>query len=325
MLFRRSGTTTASTGRTSTSSSSGRRGTTRAGVTRSSRGRTPCPRPQRARGAALEHGQAVPDNARAGDVPTTFLEPEEDFVAPDTPFVVKPSVGAGSIEAAGYEAGDDRARDHVRRLHAAGKTVMVQPFSRRSTTPRDRTPLPRRRVLARGSKAAMLPRGGDPGEGLFVEEQISVAEPSAGELDLAQRALGRGSLRARGPPVCPRRPPSGPGHSWRSSSPSRRSTSATQRGPPNASPTPSRLRAGGVRRKAGRALRRCSPVHGFDPPIPRVGRRRNLGNLRPWSRSPIPGAEQIRSLRVLVTDRCNCRCQLLHACGGPRGFRARRP
>ena len=35
----------------------------------------------------------------------------------------------------------------------------------------------------------MLPLGGDPGEGLFVEEQISAAEPSADELDLAQRAL----------------------------------------------------------------------------------------------------------------------------------------
>ena len=35
---------------------------------------------------------------RIATVPTTFLEPEEDFVAPDTPFVAKPSVGAGSIE-----------------------------------------------------------------------------------------------------------------------------------------------------------------------------------------------------------------------------------
>ena len=38
-------------------------------------------------------------------------------------------------------------------------------------------------------KAAMLPRGGDPGEGLYVEERISAAEPSADELALAERAL----------------------------------------------------------------------------------------------------------------------------------------
>ena len=123
-------------------------------------------------------------------IPTTFLEPEEDFVAPDTPFVVKPSVGAGSIEAARYDAGDERARDHVRRLHAAGKTVMVQPFLE-AVDHADEIAL----HFLGGEfshavrKAAMLPRGGDPGEGLFVEEQISAAEPSAGELDLAQRAL----------------------------------------------------------------------------------------------------------------------------------------
>jgi len=35
----------------------------------------------------------------------------------------------------------------------------------------------------------MLPLGGDPGEGLFVEEQIGAAEPSASELNLAQRAV----------------------------------------------------------------------------------------------------------------------------------------
>jgi hypothetical protein len=35
----------------------------------------------------------------------------------------------------------------------------------------------------------MLPRGGDPGEGLFVEEGISAAEPSADELELAEQAL----------------------------------------------------------------------------------------------------------------------------------------
>jgi hypothetical protein len=35
----------------------------------------------------------------------------------------------------------------------------------------------------------MLPRGGDPGEGLFVEERISAVEPSTDELELAEQAL----------------------------------------------------------------------------------------------------------------------------------------
>ncbi len=61
-------------------------------------------------------------------VPTSFVAPDEPFAPPAAAFVVKPSVGAGSIGAARYDAGDERAREHVDRLHAAGKTVLVQPY-----------------------------------------------------------------------------------------------------------------------------------------------------------------------------------------------------
>jgi glutathione synthase/RimK-type ligase-like ATP-grasp enzyme len=123
-------------------------------------------------------------------IPTTFLEPGNDFVAPDAPFVVKPSVGAGSIGVARYDAGDERARDHVGRLRAAGKMVMVQPFLEAV----DHAGEIALHFLGGGfshavRKAAMLPRGADPGEGLFVEERISPAEPSADELELAEEAL----------------------------------------------------------------------------------------------------------------------------------------
>jgi glutathione synthase/RimK-type ligase-like ATP-grasp enzyme len=121
---------------------------------------------------------------------TDFLEPGDPFAAPDAPFVVKPSIGAGSIGAARYDAGDARAHDHVRRLHAAGKTVMVQPFLEAV----DHAGEVALHYLGGAfshavRKAAMLPRGGDPGEGLFVEERISAAEPSAEELELAEQAL----------------------------------------------------------------------------------------------------------------------------------------
>jgi glutathione synthase/RimK-type ligase-like ATP-grasp enzyme len=123
-------------------------------------------------------------------IATTFLEPGNDFVAPHVPFVVKPSVGAGSIEAARYDAGDERARDHVGRLHAARKTVMVQPFLEAVDYAGE---IALHFLGGEFShavrKAAMLPRGGDPGEGLFVEERISAAEPSADELELAQQAV----------------------------------------------------------------------------------------------------------------------------------------
>ena len=61
-------------------------------------------------------------------VPTSFVEPGEPFAPPAVAFVVKPSVGAGSIGAARYDAGDERAGAHVDRLHDAGKTVLVQPY-----------------------------------------------------------------------------------------------------------------------------------------------------------------------------------------------------
>jgi glutathione synthase/RimK-type ligase-like ATP-grasp enzyme len=123
-------------------------------------------------------------------VPTVFLGPGDPFVPPEAPFVIKPSVGAGSIGAARYDGGDARARDHVVRLHADGKTVMVQPF----LDAVDHAGEVALHYIGGAfshavRKAAMLPRGGDPGEGLFVEERISAAEPSADELELAERAL----------------------------------------------------------------------------------------------------------------------------------------
>jgi hypothetical protein len=46
--------------------------------------------------------------------------------------VIKPSVGAGSLDTERYDLGDDRDRRracaHVERLHAAGRDVMVQPY-----------------------------------------------------------------------------------------------------------------------------------------------------------------------------------------------------
>jgi hypothetical protein len=61
-------------------------------------------------------------------VPTTWVEPGDPFTPPDHPFVVKPSISAGARDTAAYEAGDSSAAELVSRLHALGKTVMVQPY-----------------------------------------------------------------------------------------------------------------------------------------------------------------------------------------------------
>jgi glutathione synthase/RimK-type ligase-like ATP-grasp enzyme len=62
-------------------------------------------------------------------IPTTVVGPRDAFVLPPGRFVVKPAVGAGSKDAAGYETRQaEQAAAHVRRLHRAGMTALVQPY-----------------------------------------------------------------------------------------------------------------------------------------------------------------------------------------------------
>ncbi|MEO6886226.1 MAG: hypothetical protein ABI232_08090, partial [Jatrophihabitantaceae bacterium] len=63
-------------------------------------------------------------------VPTTWVLPGADVELPQTgDVVIKPSVGAGS-RGAGRFGPDarDAAREHVRALHEAGRSVLVQPY-----------------------------------------------------------------------------------------------------------------------------------------------------------------------------------------------------
>jgi glutathione synthase/RimK-type ligase-like ATP-grasp enzyme len=125
-----------------------------------------------------------------GTISSEFLDPGARFIAPEKPFVVKPSVGAGSIGAARYEVADERAHEHVRRLHDAGKTVMVQPYLDAVDREGETALLYVGGVLSHAvRKAALLSTSGEPGEGLYVEEQITAAQPSPDELKLAERAL----------------------------------------------------------------------------------------------------------------------------------------
>ena len=124
-------------------------------------------------------------------VQTTFLEPGSSFRPPSAPFVVKPSVGAGSIGAASYEAGDSRAQRHVAELHAAGKTVMVQPYVAAIETDGEIA------LIYLGGryshavrKEPLLAVGGGPATGLYLEETLTAAQASPLERDVAAHALG---------------------------------------------------------------------------------------------------------------------------------------
>jgi hypothetical protein len=67
-------------------------------------------------------------------VPTTWLEPGGQWrPAPGGRWVVKPAVSIAAMDTGSYDLADPAHRRlagaHVRRLHAAGRTVMVQPYA----------------------------------------------------------------------------------------------------------------------------------------------------------------------------------------------------
>jgi glutathione synthase/RimK-type ligase-like ATP-grasp enzyme len=124
-------------------------------------------------------------------VPTEFLEPGDPFEPPGSSFVVKPSIGAGSIGAARYDASDPRAAAHIADLHASDQTVMVQPYVEEVDS-RGETSL----IYVGGEfshavrKEPILTPGRSPAaEGLYVEEHLSPAEASEHELLLGERVL----------------------------------------------------------------------------------------------------------------------------------------
>jgi hypothetical protein len=118
-------------------------------------------------------------------VPTTFAAPGEDPELPAGEVVVKPSVGAGSMDALRC-AGPDAARAHVARLHAAGRTAMVQPYLR-GVEDLGETGLVHvdGRLTHAFRKGPMLagPRGVV--GGIYLEEDISARQPTAAEVRLA--------------------------------------------------------------------------------------------------------------------------------------------
>jgi hypothetical protein len=135
-------------------------------------------------------------------VPTAVVRPGERVDFPDgiAEFVVKPSVGAGSRGAGRFTV--DRlaaAAEHAEQLHAAGRTVLVQPYLR-GVDVAGETAL----IYVDGEfshavrKGPMLPAGvAHPVHGweLYVEEEISARVPDQAELAVGSAALD--TIRAR--------------------------------------------------------------------------------------------------------------------------------
>jgi hypothetical protein len=62
-------------------------------------------------------------------IPTSFCDVGATPEFPNANFVVKPTVGAGSMDADKYDVGERaKAAEHVARLHDSGRDAMIQPY-----------------------------------------------------------------------------------------------------------------------------------------------------------------------------------------------------
>jgi hypothetical protein len=128
--------------------------------------------------------------------PTTVVAPGAAAEFPDdVEIVVKPSVGAGSRGAGRFlPSAGAAAAEHAAGLHAAGRTVLVQPYLDQVDEAGE-TALVfvegtfshaiRKGPMLAGSTAHDLSEA----SGLFIEENISAREPSAAELAVGAQAI----------------------------------------------------------------------------------------------------------------------------------------
>jgi O-ureido-D-serine cyclo-ligase len=126
-------------------------------------------------------------------VPTAFAAPGEEMRWPDAEeVVVKPAVSAGSLDTTRHlRKRRDEAVAHVARLHAKGRTAMAQPYLAAVEDERGETGL----VFVDGAfshairKGPMLVPGLAVVGGLYLEEDVRPATPSAAEHAVAAAAL----------------------------------------------------------------------------------------------------------------------------------------
>jgi hypothetical protein len=128
-------------------------------------------------------------------VPTRWLQPGDGVHLPtDGTWVVKPAVGAGSLDAGRYDlvdAGQRRqAQDHIARLQASARLVMLQPYLSAVDTHGETSLLFLGGRYSHAIRKGPMLTGPDAGaEGLFRAEEISVREPDAAESALGSQVL----------------------------------------------------------------------------------------------------------------------------------------
>lgn len=148
------------------------------------------------------------DLADAGvrTVPTSFVAPGEDGSFPEGEFVVKPTVGAGSRDAARFGPDDhQRARAHLDWLLAEGRHAMVQPYlSRVDDVGETAVVCFDGKVSHAITKAALLRPGVPASRALFAPEKILPSEPADDEIAAALEVIEvLGRLDRVGPALRP--------------------------------------------------------------------------------------------------------------------------
>jgi len=125
----------------------------------------------------------------------TFLAGNDAAVSVGTPvrcdeFVVKPSIGAGSRDAARYRRADrEQARAHLQRLVDSGRSAMLQPYLARVDEHGETAAVYFGGHFSHAfRKGPLLRVGGEMVSGLFAPEQINAREADAGERRVAQAA-----------------------------------------------------------------------------------------------------------------------------------------
>ena len=122
--------------------------------------------------------------------PTVFVPPGSPATLPRGGVVVKPAVGAGSVDAASYGADQhEGATAHVARLHAAGQVVLVQPFLR-SIPEEGEWPMVflDGRFSHAANKRVALPQAGTVDD-LFAPETNAAHVATAAQIEVAEAAV----------------------------------------------------------------------------------------------------------------------------------------
>ncbi|MGS2615080.1 ATP-grasp domain-containing protein [Micromonospora sp. LZ34] len=133
-------------------------------------------------------------------VPTSWVAPGEGWQPPadSGEYVVKPAVSAGSQDTGRYDLADPQHRElavaHVRRLSAAGRVTMVQPYLRAVDTAGETALLflagPDGLAFSHAIRKGPMLTGPDLGvEGLYKAEEISARTATEEQLAVAEKTL----------------------------------------------------------------------------------------------------------------------------------------